>query len=206
MTKSPEHEPRSDGQTHPDPDDWEAGPATVPSIGDYLAKQRQLRGISREELGILTRIPLRSLERLESGSFDALDDGFIRGFVRTVAEALGLDPDDTLARMSQEPESSEDSARAIAASGLMRVGMLAAGLLMVLLCIGVVRLAVQYLPGQDEPVPLVKRHDPVRALALAGGVSGFEVEQALVKPPPVAEAPEREVGDHGAIYVEAVER
>jgi hypothetical protein len=75
-------------------------------IGEYLRRQRILRGMSAEELADLTRIPLRSLERLENGQFDGETDGFVRGFVRTVAVALGLDTDDTVARMLQEPEAS----------------------------------------------------------------------------------------------------
>jgi hypothetical protein len=59
--------------------------------------------MSREELSELTRIPIRSLERLEGGQFDGGSDGFVRGFVRTVAEALGLDVEDAVARTLQEP-------------------------------------------------------------------------------------------------------
>jgi len=75
-------------------------------IGEYLRRQRILRGMSAEELADLTRIPLRSLERLESGQFDGENDGFVRGFVRTVAVALGLDTEDTISRMLQEPQAS----------------------------------------------------------------------------------------------------
>ena len=72
-------------------------------IGEYLRKQRVLRGITVDELSSMTRIPLRSLLRLEGGQFDGETDGFVRGFVRTVASALGLDEEDTLSRMLQEP-------------------------------------------------------------------------------------------------------
>ncbi len=78
-------------------------PAANPSIGAYLARQRELRKISLDDLTRITQIPRRSLERLESGAFDRNPDGFTRGFVRTVAEALGLDPADTVARMLEEP-------------------------------------------------------------------------------------------------------
>jgi cytoskeletal protein RodZ len=74
------------------------------SIGAYLSRQRQLRGISLEELAEATRIPRRSLQRLEGGAFDERPDGFVRGFVRTVAAALGLEPDDAVNRMLAEPE------------------------------------------------------------------------------------------------------
>ncbi|MEZ4333526.1 MAG: helix-turn-helix transcriptional regulator [Myxococcota bacterium] len=77
------------------------------SIGAYLKRQRLLRGLTVEDLAVTTRIPLRSLERLEAGYFDGVTDGFVRGFVRTVAIALGLDADQTVARMLEEPAASQ---------------------------------------------------------------------------------------------------
>jgi cytoskeletal protein RodZ len=50
---------------------------------------------------------VRSLRRLEAGAFDHEPDGFARGFVRTVASALGLPPDETVARML--PEATDDA-------------------------------------------------------------------------------------------------
>ena len=48
------------------------------SIGFYLARERRMRGISLDELADLTKIPRRSLERLEAGAFDHNPDGFAR--------------------------------------------------------------------------------------------------------------------------------
>jgi cytoskeletal protein RodZ len=110
-------------------------------IGRYLARQRRLRGISLAELSERTKIPLRSLERLESGAFDAAPDGFARGFVRTVAAALGLDVDDAVMRLLQEPPDDElgrAASRAtlqrratqlvvVAAAGLVLAGVWALG-------------------------------------------------------------------------------
>jgi cytoskeletal protein RodZ len=73
------------------------------SIGEYLARQRKLRGISVDELCEITRIPRRNIERLESGALDGVHDGFVRGFVRTVAQALGMDADEAVMRLMQEP-------------------------------------------------------------------------------------------------------
>jgi hypothetical protein len=78
------------------------GTTSPPSIGGYLSRQRRLRGISLDELAALTHIPRRSLERLEAGAFDRTQDGFARGFVRAVAGAIGLDPEDAVARMLEE--------------------------------------------------------------------------------------------------------
>ncbi len=73
------------------------------SIGAYLARQRRLRGISVGELAELTKIPTRSIERMEAGAFDGNPDGFVRGFVRTIAAGLGLDPEEAVMRMLGEP-------------------------------------------------------------------------------------------------------
>jgi cytoskeletal protein RodZ len=79
------------------------------SIGIYLARERRLRGVSLDELAYLTKIPRRSLERLEAGAFDSNPDGFARGFVRTVAVALGLSPEEAVVRMLGEPLGSDES-------------------------------------------------------------------------------------------------
>jgi transcriptional regulator with XRE-family HTH domain len=83
--------------------------ATEPdgSVGRYLARQRKLRGVSLDELAEATQIPRRSLERLEGGAFDRQVDGFSRGFVRTVADALGLDAEDAVLRLLGEPNDLE---------------------------------------------------------------------------------------------------
>lgn len=78
------------------------------SVGRYLARQRKLRGVSLDELARTTQIPRRSLERLEGGAFDRQVDGFSRGFVRTVADALGLDAEDAVLRLLGEPKGSDD--------------------------------------------------------------------------------------------------
>ncbi len=136
-------------------------------IGSYLRKQRTLRGITVEELSALTRIPLRSLERLEAGYFDDDVDGFVRGFVRTVAQALGLDPDETLSRMLTEarPEDFLDPhlSRALprALVGLCALVLLVAG-------VGLVRFVVNGEPSAqtgDATHQTLYRRDPVRALA-----------------------------------------
>lgn len=157
------------------------------SIGVYLSRQRELRGITLEELAELTRIPLRSLQRLESGQFDADIDGFVRGFVRTVAQALGLDPDDTVARMLEEPSESGDEVAARLSLG--RVVALAAAALVVAggLVLGRLLLGGGASPtsGSGE-VAVVYRVDPVRALAEAAAESGEEAIGSV----PLRRAPE----------------
>ena len=136
------------------------------SIGSYLARQRRLRGVSMDELANRTRIPRRSLERLEAGAFDSNPDGFVRGFVRTVADALGLDPDDAVNRLLREPRVDEAallaSARFQRRKLLIRLGFAAAALLAAL-ALG--ELCVRVFAGQRESSdPVVYRRDTLRGL------------------------------------------
>jgi hypothetical protein len=133
-------------------------------IGAYLARQRVLRGITLEQLADTTRIPLRALARLEAGAFDSEPDGFARGFVRTVAIALGLAPDATVARML--PEANLDDQHRGRFLIWMRRGFATAFVL------GFLLLAVWTVTGHPllpsswsrDREELFHRHDAIRAL------------------------------------------
>lgn len=67
-------------------------------FGERLKRERELRGVSRDEVCTATRIGSRYLEALENEQWGTLPGGvFNRGFVRAVARFLGLDEDDLLA-------------------------------------------------------------------------------------------------------------
>lgn len=71
---------------------------TRSGFGDRLKRERELRGVSRDEICTATRISTRFLEALENEQWGILPGGiFNRGFVRAVARFLGLDEDDMLA-------------------------------------------------------------------------------------------------------------
>ena len=137
-------------------------------IGRYLAGQRKLRGISLDELAALTRIPVRSLARLESGAFDASSDGFVRVFVRTVAKALGLAPDEAVMRLMREPQ---DEGRVPDRSGAFPpkavLARVAVAVIVLLLGVGLWVLVSGWLAPASEPdaSEIILRRDPVRALA-----------------------------------------
>lgn len=151
------------------------------SIGTYLRSQRKIRGIELEELSVRTRIPLRSLTRLEEGAFDGNPDGFVRGFVRTVAEALGLDPEETLTRTREEPAGStlrtttRLSPLRLALAGLAVLGLVGMGFGLQLAAASL-REAVS---ASGPASPIVMRRDPVRALAEAQGVAALAPAPAL---------------------------
>ena len=140
---------------------------TLGSAGRYLAGQRLLRGISLDDLAVLTKIPRRSLERLEAGAFDHVADGFSRGFVRAVADALGLDPDEAVLRLLAEPPDEDAAGVRAAARHRFAMGLgLAVALAAVLLGLwGVRRIWIGSGWWQSTPV-VVYRHDALRSLIL----------------------------------------
>jgi len=165
----------------------EIGEPAIESIGAYLSRERRLRGISLDELAAQTRIPLRSLERLEGGHYDGDLDGFVRGFVRTVAGALGLDPDATVARMLREPSDDEGGSRGrlSATRVLVALGLVVACVAVV----GIVRVVQQGLAAEeDETRPeWVLRRDPVRTLA-ERYANAEEIAPVAAEPPAAGSA------------------
>ena len=60
-------------------------------FGEHLRREREMRGISLEEIASATRIGTRFLEALETEQWGQLPGGvFNRGFVRAIAHHLGL--------------------------------------------------------------------------------------------------------------------
>ena len=67
------------------------------AFGERMQKERQLRGVTLEEISIVTKIGTRSLKALEEEEFDKLPGGiFNKGFVRAYARYLGIDPDEAV--------------------------------------------------------------------------------------------------------------
>jgi cytoskeletal protein RodZ len=138
------------------------------SIGAYLARERRMRGISVSELAELTKIPTRSIQRMEAGAFDGNPDGFVRGFVRTIAVGLGLDPEEAVMRMLGEPadlaEAAGNSALRLDRRLLVIAALLVATVSLGLAIWGWVSRAPSA-PADDDTPKVVYRRDAVRALA-----------------------------------------
>lgn len=67
------------------------------SFGASLRRERELRGVSLQEIAASTKISVRMLKAIEDDRFDLLPQGlFVRGFVREYARSLGLDEQKTL--------------------------------------------------------------------------------------------------------------
>jgi cytoskeletal protein RodZ len=68
------------------------------TFGEHLKREREMRGVSLQEISTATRISTRFLDALENEQWDRLPGGvFNRGFVRAVAHFLGLDEEALIA-------------------------------------------------------------------------------------------------------------
>ena len=68
------------------------------SFGQRMQREREMRGITLEEIATSTKIGTRSLRALEEEDFDKLPGGiFNKGFVRAYAKYLGIDEEQAVA-------------------------------------------------------------------------------------------------------------
>jgi cytoskeletal protein RodZ len=66
----------------------------MPTFGEELKRERELRGIGLREVAEATKVNIRYLEAMERDDFEHLPGGvFNRGFVRAYAQFIGVDPD-----------------------------------------------------------------------------------------------------------------
>jgi cytoskeletal protein RodZ len=109
------------------------------AFGRWLSQERELRGLSREEVVRATRLAPAVVQALESGETSQVPPrAYAVGVLRTYAAAVGLDPDEVVLRYEEawpaplHPGPDEARRRrALLRAGValaIAVGLLAAGL------------------------------------------------------------------------------
>ncbi len=73
-------------------------------IAHELREQRQAKNLSLEEISAQTKISISYLQKLEEGNFSFLPVVYVRAFLKTFAEQLGLNPDVMANRMNDALE------------------------------------------------------------------------------------------------------
>src|SRR2546428_6730256 len=85
------------------------------NLGADFKKARESKGISLDQIATETRIRIRFLTAIENEAFHLLPGGiFNRGFVRTYAERVGIDPDEAVTdyeRLAEAREPAEAPAK-----------------------------------------------------------------------------------------------
>jgi cytoskeleton protein RodZ len=95
----------------------------MPAFGENLRREREMRGVSLDEISFATKIPMRLLEAIEGEDFSKLPGGiFSRSFIRTYARYLGLDEERVVAdfQLAAQPQTDFDLHRM--AAGNARAG------------------------------------------------------------------------------------
>ncbi len=73
------------------------------TVGQYLRRERERKNISLESVAKVTRIIIQNLEALERDEFQSFPAPiFARGFLRTYAAYLGIDPQEVLTRFEDQ--------------------------------------------------------------------------------------------------------
>jgi cytoskeleton protein RodZ len=74
------------------------------TLGDYLREERQKQGKTLEQIAQKTRINSSTLQAIEDNRDELLPPALhVRGFLKLYARELGLNMDDILSRLPQEP-------------------------------------------------------------------------------------------------------
>jgi len=110
-----------------DPDKIEGG--GLVAFGRFLVQERELRGLSREDVVRATRLPASAVEAIESGDAARTPHrAYVVVFLRGYAGAVGLDPDDVVLRYEEAlgPPAEAGQARRGRAAALVLAGLLVA--------------------------------------------------------------------------------
>lgn len=79
------------------------------SFGENLRREREMRGVTLEEISAATKISIRFLKSIENEEFSRLPGGiFSRSFVRAYARYLGLDEDPLIEEYQQAARARTD--------------------------------------------------------------------------------------------------
>jgi cytoskeletal protein RodZ len=75
-----------------------------PEFGRFLAQQRELRGLTREDVARVTKIPATLVAALEDGQADRLPERvFLQNLIRSYSQVVGLSADDAINRWHEIP-------------------------------------------------------------------------------------------------------
>jgi cytoskeleton protein RodZ len=179
------------------------------AVGAYLREFRVKRGLSLEELGRMTRVAGRYLDALENDAFNALPAPvFTRGFIRAYCQAVGVSPDEALARYdgrdvreAQAPTSATPHTASVPApqsegEPRTRSAILVSFVLLVVLGVALFAVALVTQPAREQRVertppaaPAPPPAPPVASITPAPEVATRPIPAPAVKPPPAAPRP-----------------
>src|SRR5687768_17956059 len=86
-------------------------------VGTTLRIARERRNVTIAQLASTTKIPATVLQALDDNAFDRVPGGiFVRGFIRTYAREVGLDPEEMVAQFRAETAATVPAAESVEAT------------------------------------------------------------------------------------------
>jgi cytoskeletal protein RodZ len=74
----------------------------LPAFGRWLVRERELRGLARDEVARATKLAPGVVEALESGEEGRIPPrAYVVGYLRAYSAAVGLDADDVVLRFEE---------------------------------------------------------------------------------------------------------
>lgn len=158
-----------------------AGPQGMSStpFGEHLKREREMRGVSLNEISAATRISTRFLEAIENDRWSELPGGaFNRGFIRSIARFLGLDEDSLVAEYSMDASGNtnvREAAQLARAGRNWRPVVVAVAILLALLAAG---LLAHHFFGSHVMTVFHRPHAPA-ASAASGGLASQDIPPSV---------------------------
>jgi cytoskeletal protein RodZ len=99
-------------------------PEAIRAFGRYLLRERDLRGLSAEDVARVTRLAPAVIDAIEAGDPERMPPrGYLVGYLRSYAGAVGLDADDVVLRYQEAAGAEEPDP----APGQVRTGIRSSG-------------------------------------------------------------------------------
>jgi cytoskeletal protein RodZ len=117
------------------------------SPGEYLKRERELRGVSLKDISEVIRVSLNLLEALERDDYDMLPHpAYVKGYIKSYCKYLGLDENDAALRFELYLKESPEKVKELKAPTLERESRLSPNALVaILLSAGVLGVALYFL-------------------------------------------------------------
>lgn len=123
----------------------------VEAFGRWLSRERELRGLGREEVARATKLAPAVIEALESGDSTRMPPrAYVVGYLRSYAAAVGLDPDQAVLRWQELEGASGLEAPARARPRRGRAVLLAVLLAALVAALAALTVALGAAPGSRE--------------------------------------------------------
>lgn len=138
------------------------------TLGEQLKKEREKKGITLVEVARVTKIRKTYLQALEEGDFNAQSPVFMKGFLKSYAEFLGLDSSDILTRYKSDikTEDEHETEQGASASRRSSSKYLVLGIITLSLAIAIITLIIalkkRNIPAPSTTIPPVTQVEPAR--------------------------------------------